>query len=450
MIAAAAVLATVIAEALAFAVLAILFAAVEGPEADAIRALTVVAVCVVAFALPYMVQWLGLAGRRALLFGAVVGFVAFYGALRIEIAGDLRLWDFRWALDWINDEPAAREGSGHALAVTMILAGAWIRAAVRASQEVEYEFVPRSLAPAFALVTAFVVLGAAGERAGDVAQVALAFYAMGIIALAASQLSLSGASLGNLRSGGITGALLGGTAAVVLVAVVIFGLLFGLLAPIIGPPLGRGIELVLTIILYPPAWLLEKLFRALLGDANPFNELTQLARPPTLTPDANEPSDPSLGERAGRFTFRSVALLAVVAIGVGLAVLVSTLRRRSPERHPPAHGTSAAGSAIEDLRGALGALFHRRGRGMDVSRGEGVVRLYREVLERSAEAARPRAEGETPSEFAPVLAQAFRNRVTDDITAAFEEARYAGRPPEPRRLAELEERWRAIDRLPRR
>ena len=54
----------------------------------------------------------------------------------------------------------------------------------------------------------------------------------------------------------------------------------------------------------------------------------------------------------------------------------------------------------------------------------------------------PGVFGITAAEFAPELAETFHTPVTDEITAAFQEARYAGRDPDPRTLADLERRWR--------
>ena len=71
------------------------------------------------------------------------------------------------------------------------------------------------------------------------------------------------------------------------------------------------------------------------------------------------------------------------------------------------------------------------------------MRLYLEVLESARQAGTPRAASRTPHEFAPALIDAFHRDVTDEITAAFEHARYAGRAPDPAALADLRRRWKA-------
>ena len=48
---------------------------------------------------------------------------------------------------------------------------------------------------------------------------------------------------------------------------------------------------------------------------------------------------------------------------------------------------------------------------------------------------------ETAREFAPELRITFASPVTDDITRAFEAARYAGREPDARAIEDLRRRW---------
>jgi hypothetical protein len=104
---------------------------------------------------------------------------------------------------------------------------------------------------------------------------------------------------------------------------------------------------------------------------------------------------------------------------------------------------SVAGSAGEDLRSLWRSVFRRGGDSRTTAASQsGTVRLYRQVLDHAAERGRPKNPAETPREFAPVLSSTFHAGVTDEITAAFHEARYAGREPDPRTLAELERRWR--------
>ncbi len=69
------------------------------------------------------------------------------------------------------------------------------------------------------------------------------------------------------------------------------------------------------------------------------------------------------------------------------------------------------------------------------------TRLYLEVLHKAETAGHQRPAGQTAHEFAPELHETFATPVTDDITAAFEAARYAGREPDARAVEEMRQRW---------
>jgi hypothetical protein len=347
---------------------------------------------------------------------------------------------------YLEGDHAIRDHSGRAVVDALLLVALWVRCAMRAGDEVELEFVPKQMAVPFAIVTFCVVLGAMGGRGGEVGRAAGAFFAAGIVSLALSQLALSGGTIGTGKSTGVTTALLGGIAAVVVIGVILFGLVFGILGPILGPPIGSGIELLLTIVLTPPAWVIEKLFRWLFGAHNPLANLTDFTTSTNFQDQPKDTAQPSLRERTGAFAFRGLALALVVALSAAAILYYTSLRRRSKAVAPEAPTSSTAGRIGEDLQGMFRSMFHRRGKAGAGYVEEGVGRLYREVLERSEREGRPRTPDATPAEFAPVLSQVFQAHVTDEITAAFEQARYAGRPPDARTLAELEARWRETKR----
>jgi hypothetical protein len=229
---------------------------------------------------------------------------------------------------------------------------------------------------------------------------------------------------------------------VVAVSVIVFGIVFGFIAPIVGPPLGRGLEVFLTLVLTPPAWALEHLFNWIWGlfGNQPLNiEIAPLGE----MEEGREAEEPSTGDPATEFAFRSFALLFAGGVAVLVIMLVTSLRKRGRTVAAAAPASSVAGSLGADLRGMFGSMFRRGGRKSAWKETEGISRLYREVLESSEERGKVRTQAQTPHEFAPVLNEVFHAPVTDEITFAFEQARYAGRPPDPRTLAELESRWKA-------
>ncbi|MEP6872292.1 MAG: DUF4129 domain-containing protein, partial [Anaerolineaceae bacterium] len=90
------------------------------------------------------------------------------------------------------------------------------------------------------------------------------------------------------------------------------------------------------------------------------------------------------------------------------------------------------------------SLFPRRhSRGAPFASTE-TTRLYLDVLGQAALDGAIREPGETSTEFAPTLANRYRDDVTVDITRAFESARYAGRELDARTLDELRKRWKSV------
>jgi hypothetical protein len=80
-----------------------------------------------------------------------------------------------------------------------------------------------------------------------------------------------------------------------------------------------------------------------------------------------------------------------------------------------------------------------------------VMVLYRRTLRRAGSAGWPRPPAQTPREFAArVGASAPADRSLDDLTAAFEEARYSHHEIPPAQAQQAEQLWRQVRRLLRR
>jgi hypothetical protein len=360
--------------------------------------------------------------------------------MRAEFAGDLAVWDFRWAADFITSmEATAREGSAAAFGGLLLIV-MWVRSSLRSENDIDLETVPRTMTWTFMVATVVIILGAASDRSGEVARGGAAFYAVAIVALACSQLAQSGATIGDLRAGGVTVSLLGATAAATALCVVIFWLVFGLFADPLGDLLGAAIETTLTIVLTPFAWLLSWVVGVLLGDVNLVQPTQEV-----ITEAGRRESDGerTLFDRLAVYGFRTFALVFVLAIIAGAIALAMSLRRRL---RPSADRTVEPGTITAlpmDPRSLWQALRRGRSAARAATSPSGVYRLYTEVLEDAARRGRERLLSETPEEFAPKLTDTFHAPVTDEITVAFEEARYAGREPDPYLLADLEQRWRS-------
>ena len=442
MIAGAAVLGSIIGEALAAYVLAEWLAAgYRSGENHAVNAAAFVVVALAAFTVQRVVRPFFTSRRAGSVATLVASYAVVYGVARVEFAHDFALWDLGWVAGFVRNSEDSLSDGVRALFGMIIVTAVWVRTSVRASDDIELETLPRSIGWPFMVVTAVMVLAATTSRSGEVARAGAAFYAVAVLALACSQLALSGATFGELRAGGTTAVLLAATAAVTGACVVVFWVVFSLVGPRIGPPLGDGTELVLTILLTPPAWLLEKLFQLILGGANPFPNLTNFAQTQAGNSNTGPSSSASNLERASAYGFRALALLFAVAVAAVLVIWLTRFRRRTSRRAAEGVASGVAGSLGEDARSFFGALFRRRGGAAASAANSAALRLYLDVLAKAERAGQPRAEAETASEYAPRLSTALCTPVTDEITAVFEQARYAGREPDEARLAELRRRW---------
>lgn len=445
MIAHAARLLSVTGEALAVYVVAEWLASgFDDADRNALNALTLVIVALVAYAVPNVVEALKLAPRPAAWFGGIVAFVVLYGALRVEFAGDFALWDFGWVRDFITEaEKTLRDGS-QALLGAALLAITWARTSFRAANEIDLESLPRSTSTPFIIVTIVLVLSIWTDRTGEIGRAGAAYYAAALLTLAGSQLAMSGATFGELRAGGTTALLLAGTVGVTVVGVIVFWLAFGVIGPAIGPGLGKAAEVVATAVLTPPAWLLEQLFKFLIarGFELPKLDLSNIVQ--DTSQQANKgPDEGSNGaQQAGIYLVRALALIVAVGVLVLAVAWYMRFRRRLRAVHEQAVSAGRAGSFRDDLGAALRSLFERRAGGAEQALTP-VRRLYREVLTEAEKKGQPRMVAETPDEFEPRLAGAFDVALTADITRAFDQARYGGREPAVAEVQELERRWRA-------
>ncbi len=438
MIGAIAVIAAVAAEALAVYTGSELIAAGYSSGQHSVSAFALVAVALVAYGWPRVPVNFNLRPAHGLIATLALAYVMIYGTLRIEFAGDFALWDFSWIGDFLSDsESAAADGSAAALAAVLLTA-VWVRSWLRAADEMELETLPRTIGVPFAAVTVLMVAGALTGNAGEVGRGGAAFYAAAVLALVCAQLAQSGTTFGELRAGGITAALLAGIAGGVAACVAVFGLVFGIFGDAVGAAVWFVVRIVLTIFLVPFAWVFALVANALIGEGKLD---TERKLPERLALPTNEKtSGDSLLETIVTYGLRALLLLVALGILLGLIALIALLRRKYRRRGA---GGPAEGPAAGLDRGGLFRWPFRKGAAGGVAvHGSGVVRLYRQVLDDADRRGAHRNPYETPEEFAPTLASTFHAEVTDEITFAFEEARYGGRDPAPAVVAELERRWR--------
>ncbi len=446
MISTIAVVATLIAEGLMFAIVAELFAlGYSGENAHAIGWWAFSLVVLAGYYLPRFAAGFDLPDQRGNLLTAGAGLILIYLLLRIQIAGDVAIWNFAWVADFVRDASDTLERGGRGIVGAALLLAAWARASFRSDDELEMETVAKSLALPFLVVIAVVILGAPSDRVGEIGRVAAGFFAVAVLALAASQLALSGTTIGEVRSGGIAAVLLGGTAAVAALGFLVFGVIAGLIGPTVGPIVANAIEWTLTIVLTPFAWLLTQIFERLFSGANPFADLADNAR--LQAGDATDPNagDRSVLERGSLYGLRILALLVVAGIVAASAFVFVRLRKRYAKARLVDGEGGSAGSVTGDLRNFLRSFIPGRSQRTHLAADSEATRLYIEVLERAAREGHPRADADTAREFAPVLEETYHaGVVVDEITAAFEEARYGGHEPDARTIADLRDRWHQV------
>jgi len=428
-------------EGLAAAVIAELIAASYTDGNHAVSAWAFVVVAIAGYAVPRFIEGYDIPPRRAYALTAAIGLLLIYLLVRITVIGDVAIWELGWIGDFLRKAQETAERGGHSIVGGMMLLAMWARSSWRASDDIEIEMIPRAITLPFVVVTLFVVLGAATDRSGEIGRAGAAFYAVAIITLACSQLALSGATYGELRAGSTAGVLLGVAAGVAVVGLIIVGIVLEFVVPIVGPPLEAVTAWVLTIVLTPFAWVLTRLFEWLFAGENPFAGLSQAVADRSQEAAQGPKEEPGTAKRTGLFLMRTLALALMLAISLLAITLFVRLRRRGEARQDPAMEAYGSGQFTDDFRGMLKGLFRRKKYSDPGTASTEATRLYLEVLEKASATGHPRPSGETAREFAPVLHDTFESDVTDDITRAFESARYAGREPDARTIEELRRRW---------
>ncbi len=447
MIRRAAIIAVVAGEALAVYTAAEWIAAAYGgdhPHAVPGVAFVIVAIC--GFVMPQLLRDWDVSRGASYVITGVVAYMVIFGALHAEFGGNLALWDFRWATNFVTNARETSQAGGHAVIGAALLLAVWVRAGMRAATGIELEFIPRTLGVPFAVVTMVALLGAATGRSGEIARATVAADVVIVLGLAGSQLALSGATFGDLRAGGVTATLLGVTVGATVACVIVFGALFTVLAPPIAAVLGAVVGGVLNVILTPVAWALQHLFMLIFQSRDPLAGFQQgVQQVAQDAKDGQTAHSTPLYVRLLVYGLRILALLFAAGIVIAATVLYARLRKRQEAIREAAAARGSAGSLGEDLRLLLGSMFRRGGGGRYLSPTTSeTVELYRDVLRRAEDRGRPREPAETAGEYSPALAATLRTEVTDDITRAFEEARYAGREPDPAMLSDLQRRWKLV------
>lgn len=427
-----------LAEALALYALAEFVANGYSTDPHAVSAWAFIVAVGAAYVLPHIASAWFVSERNARIAITIAAVVIIYGLLRTQFGHDLEIWNFGWLKDFL-DKPADTFNRGsHAMIGFLFILCAWLWGAYRSNDDIEPELVARRIAAPFIIVTVLVVIGAGTHRAGEIGRASVGFYVFDVLALVLSQLTLSGANLGTIRTGGVVATLMGGTVAAVVAGVLAVTIVFAVLGPLIGPSLADGLGRVLTWVLTPFAWVLEQLFKLLLG-GHGFPKLTQADVQPSPAQPQHPGGQPA-GERIGLYALRAVGLVVLLALIVAILALVARLRSRSRRAGQATAVVASAGNLTEDVGDLLRRIFHRSPR-IHAPGDDAATRLYLEVLREAEKRGAARAPSVTATEFVEPLRRTFPSAATEEITAAFEQARYAGRQPDEQALQRLRDRW---------
>ncbi len=386
------------------------------------------------FELPRKVRW-AVAG--------LTSYAVLYGSLRFVYAGDLALWNLAWVADVFADADQAAERGADAFIAALLAGTLWARAVHRGVSDVDLESFARSGAPTMAAAALAAALGAATDRAEAVAAAAFASVTAGALALILAQLARSGTTFGDLRAGSFAAALVALALGAAGAAVLLFGIAYAAAAPTLGAALLDGAVFVLTWVLTPVVWVIERLLALLRPDTPELQPPRELAR--GLLGEGEPGSEPGGGWRALAYLGRASVLMLLLALFAFLGLAAFRFWRRSAGSEPLQAEVERAGGLGDDARELLRRLARRPERGHRRPLHP-IAALYLRVVDVASRRGVVRTPGTTPEELRLPLRTAIGDPVTDRITDALESFRYAGRPPDAAGVHRLEEEWRAAER----
>ena len=374
----------------------------------------------------------------ARLGGTALSVVAFYAILRLDIVGDLALWDLAWLASLVRGEAEAG-----AVAETVVLLGVWLWGVARGGRPPEAHELATEAGAGFVALVGIAALGAGSEAPAAALWMPIPYAACALLAL-------------GLQRGGGVESRAGGSQSWLLWAggVVLVAAVIAALAALAGPSFAslgdallwvvRGLLIAVAIVLSPLIFALAFILEGVMNLLN-FEGLREM-EPRQQEPPAER--DPASGEGTWvtvlEYATRGGVILLATAIALGLlwfAFRRLTRKRRSAgEEREEFLPDEREGGFWTVISGALGRL--RPGSAL---RGRDAIgRLYLAVLREAEARGLPRPPSATPNEFAPALASQFASHVPEEISLAYSEARYGGRAPDEERIEAMRREWEAL------
>ena len=420
-------------------------------EGQAVSIGAVLAVVVLAHALGRALPRFDV-GETAFRFaGAALSIMLLYLILRVEIAGNVYVWDLAWFFDLLSDGGNTVEGRSGDVATVLLLATAWVFGVARGSRQLTFEGFAGEVTLGLIVVLFAALFADAADAPGIVAWLPVPYLGVALLALAFVYFSNVGMERSRPFAGAwalwvcgsllVLGAIAVPTALIDLEALAFFGEGLGLV--------GKGIGLLLLAVMLPPligfAWILEWLANSVLQiDAEPFTP--EMPTVDDLVDEENEDEDPASWTKVVGYILR----FGLVAIAVTLALLLLwfAFRRygkRDEDEVDLREEVEAGGGGIGSM--LSGTLDRLRGRFAGGPRGRDPIgRLYIAMLESAAVEGLPRPAAATPLEFAPQLDAHFHSTLPTSISTTFASARYSGRLAPEDDVERLNNEWQEMQR----
>ena len=379
---------------------------------------------------------------KRIVLSTLIGLLALALCLRIELAGDVNIFDFSWILTLIRAEGDVGAYSVTFFLSSIILLATWLRAAYHSSNGIELDTLPRFVVIPFALVAILLTISAVSDVGIVTTWAGITYIAIVLLALAGAQLSRSGATLGDFRAGGVATGMLAFTVILTVVLVIFAGFIFEILVDSLAPFFtGPFLDAVWTVFYYalivPVGWVVINIVDfllwifSLLGGGEQESPEIQMPVPVETETNAAETSE-QIGESAwnrwGRYAFGGGMLGIAVAIVTIVMVLVMRWYKRRDSRDDDFNSSEKVGSLKDEFKG-LTSLFSFRGRGgRKSSDSSGAIKLYLDLLAEASRRGLNRALSQTATEIKPELIEIYNDDFPSQITKLFEEERYGNHP----------------------
>lgn len=414
---------------------------------DERRFVAVVAVVLASWLISRLLASMKLAPVQLRLWATLISIGALATILRVEFAGDLRLWDTSWIVDLVRDpQTTLRVGMSNFISAP-ILAALWVRGLLRGQDAVEFDTIVGTFIFGI-LITglAALIVDTGGDMPRELGWLAGLYVVIGLSSIGLAHVTRSDGGEFSLprRTAILVGGIVLGLTAVVLVPVVLV-----LLAGFDGVQdamilAGRGIGFLLAGAFYVVTW-------PLLAFAQLFANVDFGSGGERTQPDIVWGEEPEAG-------FDLVRLITIVLtcslIGslllwfwISFAIaLQERIRRKSGGLKAPISERSHQPRGMARL---FKSVVRRQRRRSDEL--EPVRRLYFDVLEEGERCGIQRSPTDTPLELASRLAQALGPEPSGSITQVFADVRYGRLTPDPAEVHRLRQAWsERLDGLQRR